>query len=63
MPSGPITLWQIDRGEMVTVTDFIYWALKSLCTVIVAMKLKDFLLGRKTMTNLENILKAETSLC
>ena len=28
-----------------------------------AMKLKDLLLGRKAMTNLENILKAETSLC
>ena len=41
MASGPITLWQIDRGEMVTVTDFIYWALRSLCIVIVAMKLKD----------------------
>ena len=24
MPSGPIILWQIDRGEMVTVTDFIF---------------------------------------
>ena len=24
MTSGPIILWQIDRGEMVTVTDFIF---------------------------------------
>ena len=24
MLSGPITLWQIDRGEVVTVTDFIF---------------------------------------
>ena len=38
MASGPITLWQID-GE--TVTDFIFWAPKSLQMVIAAMKLKD----------------------
>ena len=38
MASGPITSWQID-GE--TVTDFIFWALKSLQMVTAAMKLKD----------------------
>ena len=38
MASGPITSWQID-GE--TVTDFIFWASKSLRMVITAMKLKD----------------------
>ena len=38
MASGPITSWQID-GE--TVTDFIFWALKSLQMVTRAMKLKD----------------------
>ena len=38
MASGPITSWQID-GE--TVSDFIFWAPKSLQMVIVAMKLKD----------------------
>ena len=38
MASGPITSWQID-GE--TVTDFIFWAPKSLQMVIAAMKLKD----------------------
>ena len=36
--SGPITSWQID-GE--TMTDFIFWAPKSLQMVIAAMKLKD----------------------
>ena len=30
MASGPITPWQIDGGEMETVTDFIFWAPKSL---------------------------------
>ena len=34
------------------------WALKSLQMVIAAMKLKDLLLGRKVMTNLDNILKS-----
>ena len=36
--SGPITSWQID-GE--TITDFIFWAPKSLQMVTTAMKLKD----------------------
>ena len=38
MASGPITSWQID-GE--TMTDFIFWAPKSLQMVSVTMKLKD----------------------
>ena len=38
MASGPITLWEID-GE--TVSDFIFWAPKSLQMVTAAMKLKD----------------------
>ena len=41
MASGPITSWQIDGETMETVTDFIFWAPKSLQMVIVAMKLKD----------------------
>ena len=38
MASSPITSWQID-GE--TVTDFIFWAPRSLQMVSAAMKLKD----------------------
>ena len=38
MASGPITSWKID-GE--TVSDFIFWAPKSLQMMIAAMKLKD----------------------
>ena len=38
MASGPITSWEID-GE--TVSDFIFWAPKSLKMVTAAMKLKD----------------------
>ena len=41
MVSGPITSWQIDGETVKTVTDFIFWAPKSLQMVIAAMKLKD----------------------
>ena len=41
MASGPITSWKIDGKAMETVTDFIFWALKSLQMVTAAMKLKD----------------------
>ena len=41
MASGPITSWQIDRGKMETVTDFLFSAPKSLQMVTAAMKLKD----------------------
>ena len=30
MASGPITSWQVDRGTVETVSDFIFWAPKSL---------------------------------
>ena len=41
MASSPITSWQIDGETMETVTDFIFWAPKSLQMVTAAMKLKD----------------------
>ena len=41
MASGPITSWQIYGETMETVTDFIFWAPKSLQMVTAAMKLKD----------------------
>ena len=41
MASGPITSWQIDGETMEAVSDFIFWALKSLLMVTAAMKLKD----------------------
>ena len=39
--SGPITSWQLDGEAMKRVTDFIFWAPKSLQMVIAAMKLKN----------------------
>ena len=41
MASGPITLWQIDGETVETLSDFTFWAPKSLQMVIAAMKLKD----------------------
>ena len=41
MVSSPITSWEIDEETMETVSDFIFWAPKSLQMVIAAMKLKD----------------------
>ena len=41
MASGPITSWQIDGERMETMTDFIFWAPKSLQMVTAAMKLED----------------------
>ena len=39
--SGPITSWEIDEETVETVSDFIFWAPKSLKMVTAAMKLKD----------------------
>ena len=41
MASGPITSWEIDRETVETVSDFIFWAPKSLQMVTATMKLKD----------------------
>ena len=41
MASSPITSWEVDGETVETVSDFIFWAPKSLQMVIAAMKLKD----------------------
>ena len=41
MASGSITSWQIDGETVEIVTDFIFWAPKSLQMVTAAVKLKD----------------------
>ena len=61
MKSGPITSWQID-GE--TVADFIFLGSKITADGDCSHEIKrHLLLGRKVMTNLDSILKAETLLC
>ena len=57
---GPITSWQINGETMETVTDFIFLSSKITADgdYRPSMKLKDsWLLGRKTMTNLDSIFK------
>ena len=41
MASGPTTSWKIVGETVETVSDFIFWAPKSLQMVIAAMKLRD----------------------
>ena len=41
MASGPIISWQINGEKVETVTDFIFWAPKSLQTETAAVELKD----------------------
>ena len=41
MASGSITSWEIDGETVEIVSEFIFWAPKSLQMVIAAMKLKD----------------------
>ena len=56
MASGPITSWQID-GE--TVSDFIFLSSKIAADGDCSHKIKrHLLLGRKTLTNLDSILKS-----
>ena len=59
MASCPITLWQIDGETMETVTDFIFEGSKITADGDCSHEIKRrLLLGRKVMTNLDNILKS-----
>ena len=58
MAPGPITSWQIDGEKVAAVTDFIFLGSK-ITAVTAAMKLRYLLLGRKTITNLDSILKSK----
>ena len=57
--SGPITSWQIDRGKMETVVDFIFLGSKIIVDGDCSHEIKrHLLLGRKAMTNLDSVLKS-----
>ena len=59
MASGPITSWQIDGEAMETVTDFILLGSKITAVGDYSHEIKRCLhLGRKTMTNLDSVLKS-----
>ena len=59
MASGPITSWQIDGETMETVRDFIFLGSRITAEGDCSHEIKrHLLLGRKTMTNLDSILKS-----
>ena len=64
MASGPITPWEIDGETVETMSGFILGGSKITedgdCSHEIKRRL---LLGRKVMTNLDSIFKAETLLC
>ena len=60
MASGPITSWQIDAEKVETGTDFIFLGSKITVDGDCCHKIKRCLiLGRKTMTNLDSVLKSK----
>ena len=59
MASGPITSWQIDGETVETVANFIFLGSKITADGDCSHEIKrHLLLGRKVMTNLDNILKS-----
>ena len=59
MASGPITSWQTDGEIIQTVTDFIFLGSKITANSDCSHEIKrHLLLGRKAMTNVDNILKS-----
>ena len=62
--SSPITWWQIDGKTVETVTDFIFLGSKITADSDCSHEIKrHLLLGRKVMTNLDDVYKGETLLC
>ena len=58
MASGPIASWQIEGENVEAVTDFLFLGPKITADGDCSREIKRcLLLGRKTMTNLDNILK------
>ena len=59
LPSSLITSWQIERGKVETVADFIFMGSKITVDCDCSYEIKRYLfLGRKAMTNLDRVLKS-----
>ena len=59
MACGPITSWEIDRETVETVTDFILGGYKTTADGDCSHEIKRrLLLGRKVITNLDNVFKS-----
>ena len=64
LASGPITSWQIYGENVENVTYFIFLGSKIIVDSYCSYEMKShLLLGRKAKTNLDRVLKAETSIC
>ena len=64
MASGPIASWQIYGENVEAVTYFIFLGSKIIVDSDCSLEMKrHLLLGRKAKTNLNRVLKAETSIC
>ena len=64
MASGPITSWQIDGETVETWTHFIFLGSKITVDSDCSHEIKrHLLLGRKTISKLDSIVKEKTSLC
>ena len=60
MASGPITSWQIEGEKVEAVTDFLFLVSKITTNGDCSYEIRRHLfLGRKAMTNLDNILKSK----
>ena len=58
MASGPIASWQIEKENVKVVTDFLFWGSKITVDGYCSHEIRRHLLFRKTMTNLDSVLKS-----
>ena len=59
MASSPVTAWQIEGVKVVVVTDFLFLGSKIMADGECSHEIRrQLLLGRKTMTNLDSVLKS-----
>ena len=64
MASSPITSWQVDGEKVEAVTDFIFLGSKITVDGDCSHEIKRCLfLGRKTMANLDSVLKSRDITC
>ena len=59
MALGPITSWQIEGEKVEAVTDFLFLGSKITVDGDCSHEIRRLLLGRKVMTNLDNMLKSK----
>ena len=58
MASGPIAAWQIEGEKVEVVTDFLFLGSKITADGDCSNEIRWLLLGRKSMTNLDSVLKS-----